>query len=391
MRRWIAHSFFYSFSTSLSTVFYQAYAIRALNYNIEELGTLTFINISALSLGGFVGLLLVYRFREQRLILWKLFTSLNLIAWATSGFTDLTGIKLLFPLLVFIAQFSGSIGGLAYSDTIADVVPREDSIRVFSYVGVYTSAATLIGLVTGTVLFSLMHYTVAYRIIYTVALCTALVSAWFLLTLWKLASRPSIKITLKDLAARFQRVVRSEGVKHYMVFITTYTFSVNLPAALWNYYIIRVFKGSEVWISVNSIASTLATVVGNYIVSKLHRLIKPRTVLITAAILIIPIPVLFLLASTITLQALLHLYSGFVWSFLNNMANIYNLYIAGGEDRVYFLSILSVFNNLSAATASRVGASIATLGLLHLQAVFILSALGRTASVIYAQRRLRSI
>jgi len=34
-----------------------------------------------------------------------------------------------------------------------------------------------------------------------------------------------------------------EGVRYYVLFMALSTFSVNLLAAIWNYYLIKVFKG----------------------------------------------------------------------------------------------------------------------------------------------------
>jgi len=391
LKRWFIHSFFYWLSTTLSTAFHQAYAIRVLGYGVEDLGVLSFINILGVAVGSFAGLILVYRFRDKRLSFWKALTSLNLYAWSTAGFSDLLGSKLAFTLLVFTAQFAGSCGGLAYSDTIADVVSRRDSVRVFGRVGLYNSLATLLSLAYSTLVFHAAPYAEAYRVVYATAVASGAASSAFLLSLWKTTVREPVKITLRDVAARFRGVVSDERVKNYMVFIASYTFSVNLVIAVWNYYLITVFKGDEVWISVNNISYTLATITGNYVVSKLHYKLNPRKVLVASSYFIVFIPVMFLLSPTLPLQVLLNYYSGLSWAFFNNMANIYNLYIAGSDERVLVISTLGVVNNLVAATASRLGAYLGSHSLVHLQAVFIISALTRLASAVYGQRKLKPV
>ncbi|MEM4628128.1 MAG: hypothetical protein QXX37_07590, partial [Ignisphaera sp.] len=59
-RIWINHSIFYSFSANISMVFHQAYAIRILNYGVDELGTLTFITLAFLALGDLLSPILLH-------------------------------------------------------------------------------------------------------------------------------------------------------------------------------------------------------------------------------------------------------------------------------------------------------------------------------------------
>jgi len=392
LKRWIIHSFFYSLATSLPGSLYQAYAIRVLGYGIDDVGSLTFINIMAIALGNLAGLIIVYRYRRRRLTIWKTFTSLNLLLWSTSGFTDLTGLRGVFPLFIGLAQFTGSIGGLAYSDTIADVVPRERSIRVFGRVNVYTTMASLTSLISGATAFRLISdLTLAYRVCYTLSLASAVASMSLLLSLWSISERPSLGITLGSTVSKFREVMNREGVRYYVLFMALFTFSVNLPAALWNYYLIKVFKGDETWITMNNISNTLASMLGSYTVSRLHGRLEPRRVIIASTALISTMPSLYLLCHTLPMQIAFNTYTGFTWAFFNNMSNIYNLYLAGGEDRVYLLAVLGVFNNLAASTASKVGSSIASNGLVYMQLVFIFSSIGRFTSMIYAAKKLKGV
>lgn len=392
MRRWTLHSFFYSLAITASTTFYQAYAIRILKYNVDEVGSLTFVNISAIALGNFIGLLLVYRFRGKRVILWKVFALINLLMWSTSGFADLTKVKWLFPFFIGVAQLAGSIGSLAYSDTIADMVLREKSIGVFSKVNVFTTTATLIGLTAGVTIFSVISDVVlAYRIYYTLSFISSLISIAFLLSLWTVTESPSLNVTPKLVASKFKEITRQEDVKHYMLYMLILTFSVNLPSALWNYYLIKVFKGDESWISINSISSTLTSMLGYYIISKLHEKLEPKKVVVASTAFISVLPTMFLFAPSLPQQILFNAYSGFTWAFLNNMINIYNLYLANNDNRIYFLAMLGILNNLTASTATKIGSSIASIGVEYMRAVFIASSLGRLASMFYALKKLDNV
>lgn len=392
MRRWTLHSFFYSLAITASTTFYQAYAIRILKYNVDEVGSLTFVNISAIALGNFIGLLLVYRFRGKRVILWKVFALINLLMWSTSGFADLTKVKWSFPFFIGVAQLAGSIGSLAYSDTIADMVLREKSIGVFSKVNVFTTTATLIGLTAGVTIFSVISDVVlAYRIYYTLSFISSLISIAFLLSLWTVTESPSLNVTPKLVASKFKEITRQEDVKHYMLYMLILTFSVNLPSALWNYYLIKVFKGDESWISINSISSTLTSMLGYYIISKLHEKLEPKKVVVASTAFISVLPTMFLFAPSLPQQILFNAYSGFTWAFLNNMINIYNLYLANNDNRIYFLAMLGILNNLTASTATKIGSSIASIGVEYMRAVFIASSLGRLASMFYALKKLDNV
>jgi len=264
-------------------------------------------------------------------------------------------------------------------------------VRVFGRAGFYNSLATLLSLAYSTLVFRAVPYAEAYRVVYATAAASGAASSALLLSLWKTTVREPVKITLRDVAIRFRSVVSDDRVRNYMVFIASYTFSVNLVTAVWNYYLITVFKGDEVWISVNNISYTLATITGNYVVSKLHYKLNPQRVLVASSYFIVFIPAAFLLSPTLPLQALLNYYSGFTWAFFNNMANIYNLYIAGSGERVLVISTLGVVNNLVAATASRLGAYLGSHSLAHLQAVFIISALARLASAVYGHRKLKPV
>lgn len=392
MRIWLLHSFFYGLSTTIPVTFYQAYAIRVLGFDVESVGTLTFINIFSISIGNFFGLLIVYRFRSWRLLLWKIFTSLNLVFWSTSGFTDLIGYPQLFPLFIGLAQFTGSIGGLAYSDNIADIVPRERSIKVFSRLGLYMTIATFIGLLSSMYIFHQhVELLYGYRLCYSIALASALFSIVFLNMLWVVVERESVHITFKQVVSRFRMVSRDGGIRSYLIYMYALTFSTNLVGAIWNYYIIKVYHGDETWISLNNISSTLATMIGNYLLSRIHGRVKPRQMIITSTVLVSAIPIGFLYSPTMMLQVILNLYSGFTWSLLNNMANIYNLYLAGSENRIYLLSMLGIFNNLLASTASKIGSTISSYGLLYMNMMFIASGLGRLLSAIYGYRKLKNI
>jgi MFS family permease len=100
--------------------------------------------------------------------------------------------------LCFIAQFGGAIGGLAYSDTIADVIPRSRAVEVFGRVNAYTLSSSVAGLSIATAIFLFLNVREAYRVIYVISLITAAISAGILYLVTDLVRRESIKLSLKQ-------------------------------------------------------------------------------------------------------------------------------------------------------------------------------------------------
>jgi MFS family permease len=389
-RVWTLHSVFYSFSFTLSSTIYQAYAIRILKFDVNELGNAVFITLAAVALGNFFAVPLVQRFRSRRVLLWKIFTSINITSWALTGFSDLL-YRDVFLLLLALAQLTGAIGGLAYSDTIADLIPKEMSIKIFSRVNVYTVTASLISLIISFAVFSRYGFVlVSYRICYIIAISSAILSSAFLWFMRDLVRRDDISLPITTIISRYRSIVIDGRCKHYITSLTMFTFFVNLPVALWNYYIIKIFGGNELWITVNTISSTFASAIGNYILSSLSHKLNPKKTVVYSTIPISFVPILFLISPTLETQALLNLYSGFSWAGFSLMISIYNLYLAG-EDRVYLVAVLGILTNIGASAASRIGSAISTISLTAMQSIFIASGLGRLAMLLYMKRKVPEI
>lgn len=389
-KTWLLYSAFYSFSTTMSTVFYQSYAIRVLNFEVEDLGNVTSLNIAMIALGNFNGLYLLHKFRDKRLMMWRIFIGLNAMLWSLIGFTDLIkGGRYLFYSCIALAQFSGAVGGLASSDTIADMIPKDLSVKVFSKLNTYVTAASSMSLLTATAVFNFMGISVySYRVCYGLSMILAITSTGLLLLIKDLNVRKSTAVSFKAFVNGFREVFDNADLRNYASLMVMFMFAANLPAALWNYYLIMVFGGNEVWISVNNILNMFALTLGSYVLSKKSHKLNPRKTLVYSIIPISLVPVVFLISSTMASQALMNFYSGLSWSGFNLMTSIYNLYLPKESNRLYFLSTIGIVNNSSAALASRLGACIASISLTSMQLVFIASCAGRLLSLIYAKRKL---
>jgi len=379
------------YSTSISTTLAQAYAIKVLGFNVELLGLMVSLQIGSVSLGFLVGSLLLVVFRRKRILLWKLFGAVNRILWATIGFTHLLPIEAKTPFFlvsIATAQFTGSIAGLASGDVGADLVSRERAIKFFSSLNSLTLLASCLGLATATVIFDLLLLNTeeAYIIAYSVALASSIIST-ILLALLEDLNPVTTRVKPVDALREYVYIARNQDASNYLKLVTIFMAVVNLPGALWNYYLLTVFKGSESWITLKAIVANLSQAAGFRVWGELSRRIGVKKSLYIGILLTAPVPVIFIYASTLPAQLAMEAYSGFVWAAYNLANNIYTLYLPRRESRVHFIALLNLSFNAAASVTTRLGASIASLGPVEMNAVFIASAIGRVVAGFIARSK----
>ncbi|MEL9940023.1 MAG: MFS transporter [Ignisphaera sp.] len=385
-RIWVVHSIFYSFSTTISITYYQPYAIKVLGFDTNSLGNITLFNLLMVSLGNVLGSYIVNKFRARRVTVWKIFTSMNLLFWALTGFSDTVNENFIY-LFISFAQLAGAVGNLAYVDTIGDMIPVQEAVKTFGKVNFYTLASSVLALSISLAIFNFYDIHHAYRIAYAIALITAIVSATFLFLMKDLSRKENKNLSISILFREFKELLNSDAIKGYIVFMTIFTFFVNLPNAIWNFYIIKVFNGNENWISLNTISSTLANALGNYILGRVSHKISRKKVITFSTIPISLVPAFFLVSSTMDKQIALNIFSGFSWSAFNLVTGVYNIYL-GRERRIFMVSLLGILTNISAGIASKVGASVASISLMMMNLVFILSFIGRLVMYFYAKKNI---
>ncbi|MEM4891212.1 MAG: permease, partial [Nitrososphaerota archaeon] len=255
----------------------------------------------------------------------------------------------------------------------------------------YTTLSSLVSLsISVSIFVGLGSSIVSYRICYSITIVSAIISAAFLWKMKDLVQKKNEMTSVKYVIKVYRDIVRKDVARGYIVFISLFTFFANMPAALWNYYIIKVFNGTELWISVNNIMNLVAGTLGNYLLSKVSHRLNPKKTIVYSIIPISFVPTIFLFSSTLSAQAVMNLYSGLSWTGFNLIVNIYNLYLAG-EKRVYMIALLGVLNNLAASIASRLGSAIASINLLAMQMVFVMSTIGRLSMYFYARKNLPNI
>ena len=392
LKLWRAEAATYQFSTSISTTLAQAYAIRVLHFDVELLGLLVFLQIGSVSLGYLVGSVLVATLRRRRILLWKVPGALNRVLWATVGFSHLLPERVRVGYLlasVATAQFAGSVAGIAAGDVGADLVSRERAVRFYSSLNSIALLANCLGLATATALFYVVPVrsaAEAYTVAYGTALASSITSTALLATLEDL-NPPSSSTGVTEALREFASVSRDSDCSSYVGLVALFAAVVNLPGALWNYYLLTVFRGSESWITLKAVTANLSQAVGYRLWGEILRRVGTRRGLYVGIALTSPIPVAFILAPTLWSQLAVQVYSGFVWAAYNLANNIYTLYLPRRESRVYFIALLNLASNAVASVTSRLGASIASLGLQPMNAVFIASTVGRVVSSVVARAK----
>ncbi|MEZ0393791.1 MAG: hypothetical protein ABWK00_01910 [Desulfurococcaceae archaeon] len=382
LRTWMRESASYNFSIAISTSIAQAYAIQVLGFGIERLGLLASLQTLAVGLGYLAGVLLLSAKRRLRMLLWKAFGALNRLLLALAGFSDLLpGSGYAFVALISAAQFSGGVANLAYMDTGADLVERSSAVRFFSRMSSYNMASYSAALALSTALLALGAK--GYRLSYSAALAAAALSASFLARIRDLGS-PSGSLS----ASAALGVLRNRDYLGFTLTFTAFFFFVNMPGALWNYFLLNVFGGAGYWVPLTTMASSLGQSLGYRAWGRLYDRLGPRRTCTTAMAMVGLVPVAFLYAPTLPAQIVYNVYTGISWSGLNLVANVYYMYLAREGERVFFVAANMMLQNVVSSTAPGIGSSVASRGLQWAAAVFYASSAGRLAVAALSRRSL---
>lgn len=392
LRFWLAESPSYNFSVSISTSLAQPLGIRALGMDIAMLGILTAIQMGSVGVGAILGIILVMKYRYYRKKLWLLLGAINRIGWACLIFATLIPKDLgleVFYLIVAVSQISGAIAGIAAGDVGGDLVSREKAADFFGRLNSLNNAAALVSLLISISVFLILgsgSYE-AYLILYLSSLASAILSTYFLTLIGddprsieafrEKAGTSSARSALAIYRKTYDEIIASSYSREYILILMSYTIAVNIPASLWNYYLIYNIGGDEIWIT-----SKTAT---TYLVKSLALRIWPfiinrygvRIVLSIALMLISPIPIIFIFSRTFASQIALEVYSAIWWASWDLSTGLYNLYLFPREARPVALSIITLTTNVGASAASIMGSMISLSIPNGSEATFILSSILR--------------
>jgi Na+/melibiose symporter-like transporter len=132
------------------------------------------------------------------------------------------------------------------------------------------------------------------------------------------------------------------NTKSYVFIIILYTASVNIPASLWNYYLIYKIGGDEVWITAKIATTYMVKAIMFHIWPTYIQKYGIRKISIISLIAISPIPLIFMLARSFASQIALEVYSAIWWSSWDLCTGLYNLYILPKEKRASILAVITL-------------------------------------------------
>lgn len=392
----------YNFSTSLSTSLAQPLGIRFLGMDVTGLGVLTSIQLGFVGLGAFFGDLIINKYRFNRKAFWTIFGAINRVGWAsiilTTIFPGETRIPI-FYILVAISQFSGAVAGIAAGDIGGDLVDRERAPRFFGFLNSINNVAALASLIISTVLFILAgggsYY--AYLLLYIISLVSAMISTIFLIMI---KDDPEVVRVFKTSLIKYRstslniyrELLLGINTKNYVLVTVLYTASVNIPASLWNYYLIYGIGGDETWITAKTATTYMVKAIMLHIWPIYIQRYGIRRVFIVSLTAISPIPLIFMLARSFTLQIMLEIYSAIWWSSWDLCSGLYNLYLLPREKRASMLAVITLVTNMSASISSLTGSVIASaLSPYGVETSFIISSLSRLMIALTAYRSMPSL
>ncbi len=274
--------------------------------------------------------------------------------------------------MVALSQFSGAVAGIAAGDIGGDLVERERAPRFFGLLNSINNAAALVSLTISTILFILAgggsYY--SYMVLYMVSLASAVISTAFL-TMIKddPGAVRDFKISLTKYRSThlsmYKDLVLGINTKSYVLIIILYTASVNIPASLWNYYLIYRIGGDEVWITAKTATTYMVKAIMFHIWPMYIQKYGIRKAFIISLIAISPIPLIFMLARSFASQIVLEVYSAIWWSSWDLCTGLYNLYLLPREKRASILAAITLATNINASISSLIGSAIASMSSLY--------------------------
>ncbi len=396
LRKYVIETTTYNFSVNISSNLANALAMRYLGFDIISLGVLTSLRTLSVGLGSLVGLPLIYRFRSRRLLLWLVFGSINRVGWALLIFSVLLPSPWSFIYLIVVVavvQVSGSIAGLASADTLADMVKPSIATRFFGSVSSLNNLASLLALTLTLVAFKFYDVNAAYRLLYFIALISAIISTVALASIRDEGRPRGDEVPIWGISSLTSLIRKYKGVavdsiysRRYVAIASAFTFAVNIPGALWDYYIMAVLRGGETLITFRNIASLLFKALALKLWSPLIERFGAKRGLIVSLISTSPIPVMYSHAIDVKDLVSVSLYSSMAWAPWDIATTLYNYYLTPEDKRPALISLQNITSNAIASIASSLGAWMAsTTGI---PAVFLTSTMLRSAVAVTSVKAL---
>ncbi|MEM3927085.1 MAG: hypothetical protein QXU13_05860 [Desulfurococcaceae archaeon] len=364
-RLWYMESSLYNYSINISMGIVNALVIKILGYGVVELGLLTFLRLLAIALSQLPAVYLTMFHRDKRKWVWFILGSVNRVGWALMIISIFLprGIDLVYIFtLTFIAQFTGGIAGVAASDTIGDLIPPSMSTVVFARVNQFNYMATAMSYVTTVLVFiSPFDSVTRYIIAYMVALSAAMASAIILYFIPdpEITDSPRVMGVRNGDVVLFKDIIAEKKLRNYLTVISMFNFAVNIPAAFWDYIVLNVTNGMEVFIVLKNIVNLGIKFTGMKWWQRYVMKIGVKKAFVRGLAFTSLIPIAYIeVISPIEIIGI-EVYSGFTWIPVDLGSMIYNIYLPPSSARPVYVSTINLATNLVSSIASYIGTSIA--------------------------------
>ncbi|MEM1629029.1 MAG: hypothetical protein QXP02_02330 [Desulfurococcaceae archaeon] len=364
-RLWYMESSLYNYSINISMGIVNALVIKILGYGVVELGLLTFLRLLAIALSQFPAVYLTMFHRDKRKWVWFILGSVNRVGWALMIISIFLprGIDLVYIFtLTFIAQFTGGIAGVAASDTIGDLIPPSMSTLVFARVNQFNYMATAMSYVTTVLVFiSPFDSVTRYIIAYMVALSAAMASAIILYFIPdpEITDSPRVMGVRNGDVVLFKDIIAEKKLRNYLTVISMFNFAVNIPAAFWDYIVLNVTNGMEVFIVLKNIVNLGIKFTGMKWWQRYVMKIGVKKAFVRGLAFTSLIPIAYIEVISPMEIIGIEVYSGFTWIPVDLGSMIYNIYLPPSSARPVYVSTINLATNLVSSIASYVGTSIA--------------------------------
>lgn len=357
---WYIESSLYNYSVNISMGIVNALAIKILGYGVVELGALMFLRLIAIALSQIPAAYLTSFHRDMRKKIWFILGAINRIGWALVilSITMPKGVDFIYlASLTFITQFAGGIAGVAASDTIGDLIPVSASTNVFTRVNQLNNLAIALSYITSIIVFLLPTNTIAkYITAYSISFMVAVASTIALYFIPDPAARKSqVNIIPRIYNNSLKDLFVDKKLRNYLMVISLFNFSVNIPAPFWDYVVLSVTGGMEIFVVLKNVVNLLVKSIGamwwrRYISRKSMKKAFVRGLAFTS---IIPLAYTGVLSPVEIIC--IEMYSGFVWIPVDLGSTMYNIYLSPDDIRPVYLSTVNLAVNLASSIASYIG------------------------------------
>lgn len=282
---------------------------------VADLGIYTMATTASTPAAQFPAIVLLDRFRTKRLYLMTGFILASRVIWllmllpitGTCG-----GVNEIMAMSVLSSIF-GSVGALAWSDLIADLVKPERMGRAFAARNSVIALSTMSGFAASSYIFTTIRYPDNYIYSFAIGSGIMLLSTPIFLAYGDPKRPRGIGITLKRIAD----IRKNIDSPKQAVAMSFWSFSVNIAAAVWTYHMFNVMGADETWVTSINLLSAVLSFFFNIPWGRVYDKFGPKGTFFVSGIGASLVPAFFPLLGNLSGQLALQSYATFFWSGFN--------------------------------------------------------------------------